>query len=77
MYVAMGWLIIFAIKPLIENFSSDGLFWLLAGGVAYTIGAVLYSFQKLPLNHAIFHVFVLAGSAFHFVSVYSYVLPLG
>ncbi|MEM6719343.1 MAG: hemolysin III family protein [Bacteroidota bacterium] len=77
MYVAMGWLIIFAIKPLIENFSSDGLFWLLAGGVAYTIGAVLYSIQKLPLNHAIFHVFVLAGSAFHFVSVYSYVLPLG
>lgn len=77
MYVFMGWLIIFAIKPLIENFSSEGLFWLIAGGIAYTIGAVLYSIQKLPLNHAIFHVFVLAGSIFHFVSVYSYVLPLG
>lgn len=75
MYVFMGWLIIFAIKPLIENLSSEGLFWLLAGGVAYTIGAVLYSIQKLPLNHAIFHIFVLAGSIFHFVSVYAYVLP--
>ena len=75
MYVFMGWLIIFVIKPLIANFSSEGLFWLLAGGVAYTIGAVLYSIQKLPFNHAIFHVFVLAGSIFHFVSVYSYVLP--
>lgn len=75
MYVCMGWLIIFAIKPLIANFSSEGLFWLLAGGIAYTIGAILYSFQKLPLNHAIFHVFVLAGSIFHFVSVYAYVLP--
>ncbi|WP_298508896.1 hemolysin III family protein [uncultured Kordia sp.] len=76
MYVFMGWIIIFAIKPLIANFSSEGLFWLLAGGVFYTIGAVLYSIQKLPLNHAIFHVFVLAGSICHFVSVYFYVLPL-
>lgn len=75
MYVFMGWIIIFAIKPLIENFSSEGLFWLLGGGVFYTIGAVLYSIQKLPLNHAIFHVFVLAGSICHFISVYFYVLP--
>ncbi len=74
MYVFMGWLIIFAINPLLANLSSEGLFWLLAGGVAYTIGAVLYSIQKLPLNHAIFHVFVLAGSIFHFISVYLHVL---
>ena len=75
MYVCMGWMIVIAMKPLIDNLSSEGLFWLLAGGVAYTIGAVLYSIQKLPLNHAIFHLFVLAGSIFHFVSVYAYVLP--
>ncbi|PTX60100.1 hemolysin III [Kordia periserrulae] len=75
MYVCMGWMIVIAMKPLIDNLSSDGLFWLFAGGVAYTIGAVLYSIQKLPLNHAIFHLFVLLGSIFHFVSVYLYVLP--
>lgn len=75
MYVLMGWLIIFAIKPLIENLSSEGLFWLMAGGIAYTVGAILYSIRKLPFNHAIFHVFVLLGSLFHFIAVYTYVLP--
>ncbi|EDP98577.1 hemolysin III family protein [Kordia algicida OT-1] len=73
MYVLMGWIIVFAIKPLMENLSSEGLFWLMAGGVAYTVGAVLYSIRKLPFNHAIFHIFVLLGSIFHFISVYYYV----
>jgi hemolysin III len=76
MYVFMGWIIIFAINPLIANLSSEGLFWLMAGGVFYTIGAVLYSIRKLPFNHAIFHVFVLAGSISHFISVYFYVLQI-
>jgi len=75
MYVFMGWIIVFAIEPLIHNLSSDGLFWLVAGGVAYTVGAGLYSIEKIKFNHAIFHVFVLIGSACHFVSVYFYVLP--
>lgn len=75
MYVFMGWIIIFAIKPLINNLPSDGLFWLVAGGLAYTVGAILYSIKKIKFNHAIFHVFVLLGSACHFVSVYFYVLP--
>ena len=77
MYVFMGWIIIFAIKPLINNLSSDGLFWLVAGGIAYTVGAILYGFKKIKFNHAIFHVFVLLGSFCHFVSVYFYVLPGG
>ncbi len=75
MYVFMGWIIVFAIEPLIHNLSSDGLFWLVTGGVSYTLGAVLYSIKKVRFNHAIFHVFVLIGSACHFVSVYFYVLP--
>ena len=75
MYVFMGWIIVFAIKPLIENLSSEGLFWLIAGGVAYTTGAVLYSIKKIKFNHAIFHAFVLVGSFSHFVSVFFYVLP--
>lgn len=75
MYVFMGWIIMFAIKPLINNLSPDGLFWLVAGGVSYTTGAVIYSIKKIKFNHAIFHLFVLLGSFCHFVSVYYYVLP--
>ena len=75
MYVFMGWIIIFAIKPLIDNLSYGGLFWLFAGGAAYTLGAILYSIKKIKFNHAIFHMFVLLGSFSHFVSVYFYVLP--
>ena len=75
MYVFMGWIIVFAIKPLINNLSSDGLFWLVAGGMAYTTGAILYSIKKIKLNHAIFHLFVLLGSFCHFVAVYFYILP--
>jgi hemolysin III len=77
MYIAMGWMIIFAAKPLVENLSVAGLTWLVAGGVAYTVGAVFYGINKLKFNHAIFHLFVLLGSICHFVTVYSYVLPTG
>lgn len=75
MYVFMGWIIVFAIKPLIHNLTADGLVWLIAGGLAYTIGAILYSIKKIKFNHAIFHMLVLVGSFSHFVAVYSYVLP--
>ncbi|MFT5998457.1 MAG: hemolysin III [Neolewinella sp.] len=75
MYVLMGWIIVFAINPLIDNLPSGGLHWLIAGGVAYTIGAVLFSIEKIKFNHAIFHVFVLIGSFCHFYSVFFYVLP--
>ena len=74
MYILMGWIIIFAIKPLVNSLSSEGLFWLIAGGVAYTTGAVIYSIKKMKFNHAIFHLFVLLGSFCHFISVYFYVL---
>ena len=75
MYVFLGWIIIFAIKPLINNLSLEGLFWLFGGGVFYTIGAILYSIKKIKFNHAIFHMFVLTGSFCHFMSVFFYVLP--
>lgn len=73
-YVAMGWLIISAIKPLMANLPFYGLIWLLAGGIFYTIGAILYSHRKIKFNHAIFHVFVLMGSFCHFMAIYFYVL---
>jgi hemolysin III len=75
MYVFMGWIIVFAIIPLINNLSTQGLAWLLAGGVAYTTGAILYSIKQIKFNHAIFHMFVLLGGFCHFVSIYFYVLP--
>lgn len=73
-YVIMGWLIIGAIKPLIANLPHYGLLWLLAGGISYTIGAILYSNRKIKFNHAIFHIFVLLGSFCHFMAIYFYVL---
>jgi hemolysin III len=74
-YVLMGWIIIFAIKPLVNNLPLNGLLWLAAGGILYTVGAVLYSMNKIKYNHAIFHIFVLLGSFCHFMSVFFYVLP--
>ena len=75
MYVFMGWVIVFAIKPVINTLPTEGLLWLVTGGMAYTIGAILYSIKKIKFNHAIFHIFVMIGSACHFVSVFFYVLP--
>ncbi len=75
MYVLMGWVIVFAIKPLINNLPLAGLLWLVAGGISYTIGAILYGIKKIKFNHAIFHMFVLIGSFCHFMSVFFYVLP--
>ena len=74
MYVLVGWVIVIAIKPLINSMETAGLVWLLAGGLAYTVGAILYQLKGLKYNHAVFHVFVLIGSACHYVVIYSYCL---
>ena len=73
-YVFMGWIIIFVFEPLKQNLPAAGLDWLLAGGFFYTVGAALYAIKKIKLNHAIFHLFVLAGSFCHFLAVYRYVI---
>jgi hemolysin III len=75
-YVLMGWLIIFAIKPLVLNLPFEGLMWLLSGGLSYTVGAILYSIKGIKYNHAIFHIFVLLGSFSHFMADFFYVLPI-
>lgn len=74
MYVAMGWLIMFAIKPLAAALPEAGIYWLIAGGISYTVGAILYAIKVIPYNHAIFHFFVLFGSFSHFMAVYGYVI---
>ncbi|MGF2616765.1 hemolysin III family protein [Rossellomorea vietnamensis] len=72
-YLLMGWMIIIAVKPLYEILSPTGFLLLLTGGVFYSIGAVFYVWNKLPFNHAIWHLFVLAGSTFMFLCVLLYV----
>jgi hemolysin III len=74
-YLLMGWLIIFFIKPAMDRLPLAGILWVLAGGLLYTSGAVLYSIDKFKFNHAIFHLFVLLGSFCHFIAVFFYVLP--
>jgi len=74
-YIGMGWLAIVAIKPLVQSMPAAGMYWLVAGGLAYTVGVVFYIWKKLSYNHAVWHLFVLAGSACHFVAIYRYVLP--
>ncbi len=74
-YIGMGWSVIMAAKPTIQSIPLPGLLWLLAGGIAYTIGAVLYGLgKKHRYMHAIFHLFVVAGSLLQFVAVLFYIL---
>ena len=74
LYVAMGWLVLIAIKPLIHSLDASALAWLLAGGLCYTAGTYFYQRDAIRYFHAIWHLFVLGGSACHFVAVSSQVL---
>ncbi|MED3553739.1 PAQR family membrane homeostasis protein TrhA [Cytobacillus praedii] len=80
LYIAMGWIIIFAFSPLSESLSFQGLFLLIFGGVLYTIGGAIYAIKPKFLEfkhfgfHEIFHIFIMLGSLAHFLSVYLYVI---
>jgi hemolysin III len=74
-YLVMGWLAVIAIGPLVRSMHSEGLVLLFLGGVAYTLGVVFFAWRRLPYNHAVWHLFVLAGSACHFSCVLGYVIP--
>lgn len=69
-YLLMGWLVIFLIKPLIANLNFTSMSFLIAGGVTYSLGTIFYLWKNLKFNHAIWHLFVLGGSVCHFFSVY-------
>lgn len=75
-YVGMGWFAVVMIKPLLASMHIHGLYWMLAGGAFYTIGAVFYLAKRIPFNHAIWHLFVIAGTVAHFIVVLKYVLPI-
>lgn len=74
-YLGMGWFIVVAIKPLLATVPALGMSWLFVGGLFYTLGSIFYLWKKIPYNHAIWHLFVLAGSVSHFIAVFFYVLP--
>jgi hemolysin III len=74
-YVAMGWLIVTASSDLVANVGEQALYLLIAGGVAYTAGVIFYLADRIPYMHAVWHLFVIGGSALHFGAVYYGVLP--
>lgn len=69
LYIGMGWIAVFTIKPIINMTSWNFFFWILAGGLFYTLGTIFYSIKKIPYNHAIWHLFVLAASVTHFIGI--------
>ena len=75
LYLGMGWVAVVAFKPLHASLSTAGLIWVFAGGLAYTLGVVFYFWHSIRHHHAIWHVFVMLGSACHFFAVMFYVLP--
>jgi hemolysin III len=72
LYLIMGWAVLIVIRPLVLNMPPNGIRWLVAGGVLYSAGVVFYTARRLPYNHFIWHLFVLAGSTCHFFSVLWY-----
>ena len=74
-YIAMGWLIVVAVRPLLTQLPAAGLLWLVAGGLAYTGGVVFYAWGRPRYQHTIWHLFVLSGSLCHVVAVLRYATP--
>lgn len=76
LYLAMGWLVILVIEPLIQNLPNGGLWLLTAGGLSYSLGVIFYIWKALPYSHAIWHLFVFAGTVLQFLAVLLYVIPV-
>lgn len=80
LYIGMGWIIVFLASPLTERIGTQGIFYLIIGGVFYTIGGIIYglkpkiAFIKKLGFHEIFHIFILLGTLFHFICIFSYVI---
>ena len=75
-YLIMGWLMVIALPDIAEAIGTNGMIWLAAGGVSYTVGTVFYMQKKMAFSHAIWHVFVLFGSICHFLAIAWHVLPV-
>ena len=75
-YLGMGWFAVFMVKPLLETLPIEAIWWLVAGGLCYSVGAIFYLARRLPYSHVIWHLFVMGGSAIHFYTIFHFVLPL-
>jgi hemolysin III len=75
LYLGMGWLVVVATKPLLENIGTGGMVFLAGGGLAYTVGVIFYKSRRLPYSHAIWHGFVLLGGGLHYFGVLFYLIP--
>lgn len=75
LYLAMGWMSLLALKPLVSNLAPAGFGLLLGGGLVYSLGVIFYSIDRIPWNHAIWHVLVMAGSILHYTAILFYVIP--
>jgi hemolysin III len=73
-YIAMGWLVVIALKPLLAAIEFNGFLMLAAGGLFYTLGVIFFALEKMRFNHAIWHLFVMGGSACHVIAVVQYML---
>ena len=74
LYLVMCWLIVFDFSALVENMTTNGLLLMLLGGLFYTVGIVFYAIHKIPFNHVIWHLFVLAGAICHYFMIFFYVI---
>ena len=74
LYLVMGWLIVFDYTNTAEALGAGGVFWLMAGGLFYTVGIVFYAIEKIPYNHVIWHLFVLGGAICHFFMIFNHVI---
>lgn len=74
-YIFLGWLCVIAVKPILLVVPLGALAWLIAGGLAYTFGTIFFACERVPHNHAIWHLFVLGGSICHYMAIVMYVMP--
>lgn len=74
-YLVMGWIVVIAIKPLVATLPREALWWLIGGGLSYSLGTIFYLWEKLPFNHAVWHLWVLGGSVCHWIAIFGYLVP--
>jgi hemolysin III len=71
-YLAMGWIVVFAVKPILNTVPTGLLYWLVIGGLFYSLGIIFYALKKMPFHHMVWHIFVLCGSISHFFGILFY-----
>ncbi len=76
LYLVMGWMVVVAVGPLLESVPPGLVLWLLAGGIFYSLGVIFWALHRMPFHHAVWHLFVLAGSTCHFIGMLLYLVPV-